>query len=198
MLKTATPRRKATTSRHAAGFTLVELMITLVVLGILLALAAPSFNTWINNTRVRTVSETLQNGIRLAQAEAVRRNRTVVFFLTNAEPAAGAASAENGRNWGIRTVSLFTGDGEEFVRGGALSDVAAGVSITGPAALCFSAAGQQRTIPAQDCTTAAAQYTVARTGADRNLRVDVSIGGRVRMCDPAKTLSATHPDGCDA
>ena len=65
--------------RH--GFTLVELMVTISLLAILLALAAPSFSTWIRNAQVRTVSDSLQNGIRLAQAEAIRRHRQVVFFL---------------------------------------------------------------------------------------------------------------------
>lgn len=182
------------------GFTLVELMITLTVLGILLALSVPSFNGWIRNTRVRTVADTLQNGLRLAQAEAVRRNRTVEFFLTNAEPGVSAVSVAGGRNWGIRTLPLFTGDPAEFVRGAALSDVAAMVTIAGPQALCINAAGQQIEIISLGClidpAAPTARYDLTITGGDRPLRVTSSIGGRVRMCDPAKTLSATNPDGC--
>lgn len=181
------------------GFTLIELMIALTLLGVLLTLAAPSFTTWINNTRVRTVSDVLQNGVRLAQAEAVRRNRTVVFFLTDDDPADDdAAAAENGANWGVRTLPLLTDETAEFVRGGPLSDAEAAVTVTGPSALCFNAAGQQVSIASQGCDTTAARYGVNSTSADRRLRVDVSIGGRVRMCDPAKTLSATAPDGCEA
>lgn len=197
-MRLSTAQRQPRASRRAAGFTLVELLVSITLMAILLTVAVPSFNSWINNTRVRTVSETLQNGVRLAQAEAVRRNRTVVFFLTDDEPTDAAVAAENGRNWAIRTVAALGGEADEFVRGGSLADVAAGVTITGPAALCFSSAGQQLTIPAQGCATVAARYAVARTGADRNLRVDVSIGGRVRMCDPAKTLAADTPDGCEA
>lgn len=188
--------RRTPCSSDARGFTLIELMVTVTLLAILLALAAPGFGTWLNNTRVRTVSDALQNGVRQAQAEAVRRNRTVAFFLTNAEPTLAAAAAADGRNWGIRTVSLFTGDAAEFVRGGALSDVAGGVEVDGPIAICFNASGQQVTLAGENCTVGAATYNVSRTGADRPLRITVSIGGRVRMCDPAKTLSATNPDGC--
>ncbi|EWS54273.1 MULTISPECIES: prepilin-type N-terminal cleavage/methylation domain-containing protein, partial [unclassified Methylibium] len=61
------------------GFTLVELMVTITLLAILLALAVPSFTLWINNTRVRSTAQVLQDGLRQAQAEAVRRNRTVSF-----------------------------------------------------------------------------------------------------------------------
>lgn len=82
------------------GLTLVELLVAMALMVILLFLAAPNFTTWINNTRIRTVSEVLQNGARFAQAEAIRRNRSVVFYLTNAEPSLAAAAAANGSNWG--------------------------------------------------------------------------------------------------
>ena len=41
-------------------------------------------------------------------------------------------------------------------------------------------------------------YDVSLPGSDRPLRVTVSMGGQVRMCDPARTQSATQPDGCPA
>ncbi|QTN21882.1 GspH/FimT family pseudopilin [Rhizobacter sp. AJA081-3] len=181
------------------GITVVELMVTVSLMVFLVFLAAPNFATWINNTRIRTVSEVLQNGARFAQAEAIRRNRSVVFYLTNAEPSLAAAAAANGSNWGARTLSLFAADVPEFIRGGALSDVAPGVLINGPAAICFNAAGQQITVAAEGCVAGLASYVVRRPEANpdlRRLRIDVSLGGRVRMCDPDKVLSATVPEGC--
>ncbi|HEU4460940.1 MAG TPA: GspH/FimT family pseudopilin [Methylibium sp.] len=182
--------------RSMRGFTLVELMVTIAVFAILLMASAPSIGTWINNTRMRTVAQVLQDGVRLAQAEAVRRNRNVTFFLTNEQPALGAAAVANGVNWGIRTQPRLTGEAAEFIRGGALTDVAAGVAIAGPAALCFGGAGPQVAVPAQGCAVGATNYGITRTGADRQLRVTVAIGGQVRMCDPDKTVSAANPDGC--
>jgi type IV fimbrial biogenesis protein FimT len=179
------------------GLTLVELVVAMALMIMLLFLAAPNFTTWINNTRVRTVAEVLQNGVRFAQAEAIRRNRSVVFYLTNAEPSLAAAAVANGPNWGSRTLSLFPADVPQFIKGGALSDVAAGVTINGPAAVCFNSAGQQVTVVAEGCAAAVATYDVARLPlADRSLRIVVSLGGRVRMCDPNKVLSATVPEGC--
>ena len=87
MLVTCHPRK---IGAHQRGLTLVELLVTVTLLVILLFLAAPNFTTWINNTRVRTVAEVLQNSVRFAQAEAIRRNRSVVFYLTNAEPSPSA------------------------------------------------------------------------------------------------------------
>lgn len=182
------------------GLTLVELMVTIGILALLLFLAAPDFRTWILNTRVRTVAEALQNGVRQAQAEAVRRNRTVVFFLTNAEPGIGAASAVNGVNWGMRTIPLLPTEDPVFVRGGAFSDVAQGVTIASPvAAICFNPAGQQVAVVAEGCAPAVTDFDVnGPAGATelRRLRIIVALGGRTRMCDRDKVLSDTNPDGC--
>jgi len=198
------------------GFTLVELMISIALLGLLMALAAPSFSTWIRNSQVRSMSQTLANGVRVAQSEAVRRNRQVVFFLTNAQPGLAATAAENGVNWVIRwiplpgdTVTAAAPANEPFVEGGAISDVGGGVGVTGPAAICFNAQGRRVAATAATtgvtgavCTVDADEplpsYVVERAGASRALRVTVSLGGQVRMCDPARTLSADAPDGCPA
>jgi len=203
-----------TRCRRRRGFTLVELMISIALLAVLMALAAPSFSIWIRNTQVRTMSEALANGVRLAQTEAVRRNRQVVFFLTNAQPGLAATAAENGVNWVIRwipmpgdTVTATAPANEPFVQGGAISDVAGGVGITGPAAICFNAQGRRVAATAATtgvanavCTVDAdeplAAYALERAGGSRALRVTVSLGGQVRMCDPARTLSADSPDGC--
>lgn len=179
------------------GLTLVELMVTIAILAMLLFLTAPDFRAWIQNTRVRSVAEALQNGVRQAQADAVRLNRTVVFYLTNAEPGLGAAATANGVNWGMRTIPLLQGEAAVFLRGGAFSDVAPNVSITGPATLCFNSAGQQVAVAAEACAVAVTNYDVSGPTADlRRLRVTVALGGRARMCDRAKTLSAANPDGC--
>jgi type IV fimbrial biogenesis protein FimT len=196
------------TQRHAQrGLTLIELMVTIALLALLLGLAAPSFREWTRNNQVRTVTDALQSGARLAQAEAVRRNRQVVFFLTNdAACNTSTAPADDGAFWAIRTVPIVTGDPVEVVQCGQLADVADGVAISGPTAICFNSAGRQVANPSpgagtEACTLDASgvsTYSVSATGANRSLRVLVSLGGQVRLCDPARTLSASAPDGCPA
>ncbi len=199
--------RGSPSSRRARGFTLIELMVTISLLGVLLGLAAPSFSLWTRNAKVRTVSDALQNGTRLAQTEAVRRNRQVVFFLSNdAACSATTAPAANGSNWAIRTVPLTAGDAVETVQCGNLADLAGGVAITGPTAICFNSMGRQAAnaspgAGSATCSLAASgvsSYDIASLGSDRPLRVIVTLGGQVRQCDPARTLSATAPDGCPA
>jgi len=191
------------TRRVASGFTLIELMVTITLLAILLSMAMPSFTTWVRNAQVRTVSDALQNGLRLAQAEAVRRHRQVVFFRTDQTACNTTITADsNGAFWSVRTVPLVAGDAVEVVQCGVLSDVAAGVTIAGPAAVCFNSGGRKvaNATPGggQACTLpvgGTSTFDLSSTNADRPLRVLVALGGSVRMCDPAKAL-ASAPDGC--
>ena len=68
---------------RAHGFSLIELSIALVILGILLLAAAPGFSAWMRNTQIRTAAEALRDGLQLARGEAVRRNTSIRFQLTN-------------------------------------------------------------------------------------------------------------------
>lgn len=201
MLRWRPPRRE-----RSRGLTIIELMVTIALLAILLGMAAPSFTTWARNAQVRTVSDALQNGARLAQAEAVRRNRQTVFFLTNATACDNTITpAANGRFWSIRTVALLAGETVETVQCGNLADRAGNVAIAGPTLICFNSAGRQTANASPGvgsgnaCTlsvTGVSTYNLSAVGADRSLRVTVALGGQVRQCDPARTLSATNPDGC--
>ena len=64
------------------GFTLIELMVVVVILGIMVGLSIPAIGSWITNSQIRTAAEALQNGLRKAQQMAATRNGTVRFYLT--------------------------------------------------------------------------------------------------------------------
>lgn len=206
MLNSSSSLARNRVSASARGFTLVELMVTVVLLAILFSLAVPSFTGMVRNSQVRSVAESLQNGLRLAQSESVRRNRQTVFTLTNAEPSTNSAAVANGRNWAIHTVPRTTEDpaSHVFIQGGSLSDTAGNVTVSNaPAAVCFNSAGRvvdnaDPAVSGAVCTVTATpvRYDLALTGADRPLRVTLAVGGQIRMCDPNKALSATNPDGC--
>jgi type IV fimbrial biogenesis protein FimT len=69
---------KTLTMNRAAGFTLVELLITIVVVSILLALGAPAFKDFIKNNRVTAQTNDLVSAIQLARSEALKRGTNMV------------------------------------------------------------------------------------------------------------------------
>lgn len=79
-------------SRHAAGFTLVELMVTIVVLAILLAIGIPAFASLIASNRLTSATNELIASLQAARTEALRRNArvTVCPAAPNANACSGA------------------------------------------------------------------------------------------------------------
>lgn len=68
-----TPRNK--------GFTLIEGMITVALVAIIAALAAPGMQTLISRFQLRTASDAVMSGLQLARSEALRRSQPVRFSL---------------------------------------------------------------------------------------------------------------------
>lgn len=61
------------------GFTLLEVMVVVAIMGVLAALAAPSFNPLIENWRVRQAAEQLQSTLHYARSEAIKRGGQVAI-----------------------------------------------------------------------------------------------------------------------
>ncbi|MEG4069399.1 GspH/FimT family pseudopilin [Microcoleus sp. Pol11C2] len=77
-----------TASRKAdGGFTLLEVLVIALIVGILSSIAAPSWLAFINRQRVRTVNDRVFQSLRLAQSEAKRSKSSVtVTFDTTVDP----------------------------------------------------------------------------------------------------------------
>ncbi|HAD05451.1 MAG: hypothetical protein A2005_08435 [Desulfuromonadales bacterium GWC2_61_20] len=70
-------------SRRNRGFTLVELMITIGVAGILLSFAVPTFLDVVKNNRLRTDTATFAGALNLARSEAIRRSQQVSVCISS-------------------------------------------------------------------------------------------------------------------
>jgi type IV fimbrial biogenesis protein FimT len=64
------------------GFTLIEILVVVIILGVVLALAVPSFTGAVNGSRLAGTANELLASLKQARAEAVRRNQRVVVCPT--------------------------------------------------------------------------------------------------------------------
>jgi type IV fimbrial biogenesis protein FimT len=79
---------------RGAGFTLVELMITLAVGIVLLSVGIPAFTSMMSSNRSASYANELIGALRLARSEAVKRGTGVTVCASNA-----ANTACDGSNW---------------------------------------------------------------------------------------------------
>ncbi len=59
------------------GFTVIELLVVIAILGVLAALAAPSFTETIKRYRVNSIRDNMTSAIQLARSEAIRRRQQI-------------------------------------------------------------------------------------------------------------------------
>ena len=207
-----------TAPRRTYGFTMIEMAIAMVIFGFLLMAALPAMQEWFANTRVRGASESIQNGIQTARAEAIRRNRPVTFWLVNNDDLhtflASCSLSSTGNAWMV-AVNDPGGSCDEapsltttpmIVTGRTAGDAGAKVTVTAlqtaastPASsITFNGFGSVTN------TTAIARIDIESAGAEagaRALRTAFSPSGTSRMCEhlgmgfEPETHVVEHQDG---
>lgn len=65
--------------KMSSGFNLLELLVTLTIVGILAAIGVPSFNVLIENQRIRSAGNDVISSLNFARSEAVTRNTAVTM-----------------------------------------------------------------------------------------------------------------------
>lgn len=78
-MKTNFANRYIKAAAKLQGFTVIELLISVTIVSILLAVAVPSFNNMIRDNRVLSGANSLAAGVAFAKSEAVGRGRMVTL-----------------------------------------------------------------------------------------------------------------------
>jgi len=190
------------TKGNQRGVSLIELMVAIVIIGVLFALAVPSYSKWIQNQQTRAGAESILNGIQLTRSEAVKNNAQARFVLCNlpasswqvlaipasAPAAAPAATAECGAGAAteIRVQERSSREGSRLAQ----------VAVTPGGATTVTFNGFGRVVANADASASITQIDVSNAAGDRPLRITAGTAGNTRMCDPSPLLPATDPRHC--
>jgi len=202
-------------NRRSRGFSLIELMVVVAIAGILMAVAAPSFSAWIQNTRIRNTATDIVTGIERAKAEAVQRNAYTLFQLTS-DLSGGCVLSTTGTAWVVSQIPSAT---PTLTAAGACNlavdsssttprllatrqpDVGNGVRVSASqSSLQYSAVGRRSDAnPALITITISSTNGTCYSSTNTNgnltcLQVTVSPSGETRMCNPR--FPSTDPQGC--
>jgi len=169
-------------------------MIVVLIVVILTLIALPNFSDWLQNSRTRSVAESLQNGLRFAQSESARVGRLTRLVTT-------------GTSWTVKVVQVAGSSSTidtaassvlQTSPAGNLDFVAIAPDSGGHTVLQFNELGRVAGSSTEGGTfqalSADATYTVSNSHGSRTLLIKVSPAGKVRMCDPGR--ASTDPNGC--
>lgn len=163
------------------GVTLIELLVAVTLGFILIMLAVPAYNTWTTDAEVSSAASSIADGLRVANAEAIKQNTPVEFVLA---PASG---------WIARVVA--TGQvvrRDRFVEGARRAAV---TTDGGTTTVTYTALGGIER-PNPDASAPITVVDVTAPGASRPLRVIVGLSlNGIRVCDPRFAYPA-DPKGC--
>ena len=205
------------------GFSLVELMVVLALFALLMLAVAPSVGAWLVNLRIRNAADSLVNGLQTARNEAIRRNKTVGFWLVSAadpavlantcvlssasgswvvsgsNPAGACAAAPSTTVAPLLVASHPMGDGSA----GSIA-VSAVLADGSSAATSVRFNGFGQPVAGAASATAIANGPIGRIdiqnasnpGNFRSLRIVLSSSGAIRLCDPATTIAMADPRYC--
>ena len=143
---------------RSSGFTLIELMVTVAVLGIAIGIAVPSFAELIKNNRAESQSNAVVNALSLARSEAIKRGATVTVA-----PLTAGTSWDNG--WAVKA-------GAEVLR---TFEALKGASLSGASGIEFNSRGQLVG------TAVNLEYRVGADSCRYERNINVNMVGRVSV-----------------
>lgn len=164
------------------GFTLIEMMISVAVLIVLVAIVAPSFNNFFDKYRVKRAADTFSSFLINAKSEAIKRNKSVSTVITGNGATWCAGMTENA-TCNCSTANACQIDGVDRV----ISSTAyKGVKLLGPTTTTAPHVFEFKT---QRGTVVGNNSVQLESAAGLKLNVVVSLVGRIKLCSPSGSVS---------
>lgn len=165
--------------RRQQGFTLIELVVVLTIVGVLTRLALPSFQSAILSNRLASYANSFVAAVQLARSEAIKRNSSVTLCRST-DGTSCAASGTWQQGWIVMAGSTV------LVYQQALSDSYSFTTTSSgtPYSLSFPASG----VGATSATVKICR--VSPSAGDQERTIDVSPTGRTTV---TKTTTGTCP-----
>ena len=149
------------------GLTLVELVVTIAIAAILMAIAMPSLQSFLLNSKVRSAAGRLQEDLQMARAEAVKTNQVVALNISAANGVCAWSLAPTFSSYTPMTAARYQ---SEY----------ASVSCTATASqICFDPLGTLA--PGGNCAMGGT-FTFTPNTTGTTWLVFVGAGGRVTSC----------------
>lgn len=178
---TSSRRSRSLPLSGVRGFSLLELVVAMTIMGVLLARGIPTATGWVQNSQIRTAAEAVQNGLQVARQQAIQLNTKVKFALTGSDWAITVVNSATAIQSRVNIVDTpnasVSGSQTEIVFNG-LGRVSP--APTGP--IFFNVTNPK----GGDCAASGSGM--------RCMNVTVQSGGQIRMCDPKLPLA--DPQSC--
>ena len=167
-----------------AGFTLVEMMIALVVLGVLATMAAPSMQTFIKEQRISGQANDLIGDLSIARSEAIRRAATVIVCKSTNPNNANPTCNTVGTNWATGRVIFVDSDNDGAIDSGEVLRRSESLDGTGNTLISTGAASDSVSFTGSGLTTlgAGTEWKLCDSrGATYGRAIAISGTGRARV-----------------
>lgn len=195
------------------GFSLIEVLVVVAIIGVLLALGVPFLNDFLNNAKIRSVASGLADGLQATRMFAIKQNQMAYFVFGGSGWAIydyhymSAPSCQSSpvvdHRWCAYTTCLIDGTIQSSPSACADYSQSPNNNISNPLKRNTELAGESmitvsdhhgtitpsrvRVIPfTSDGRSQTNQFDISAASgtASLNLQLHINVGGTIRVCNP--------------